>query len=219
MGDRDAQQESSRHIGVESDSGGAPPIQSKGGPMTDSTTPIINPYAPPVATVEEAEVGGDAERIRREHLNVETNLKTLGFLQLLGGFLAIPASMLLLLMTAAGEQLDAEGLGFAVGVLGIGTLSLVSGFLLRKLSPRARVPATIVAALGLLQVPVGTVINGWLLVLMYGAKGRRVLSDEYQEIVLATPHVKHRTSPAVWVVVAMMVGGLLLGLAYGFLRG
>lgn len=187
--------------------------------MNDSTTPIINPYAPPVATVEEADVGGDAERIRREHLNVETNLKSFGLLQLFGGVVAVPGSMLLLVMAAAGEELDAEGLLVAIALLVMGTLSLVSGFLLRKLSPSARVPATIVAVLGLLQVPVGTLINGWLLSLLHGPKGRRVLTDEYQQIILRTPHVKYRTSPVVWVVLALLIGALLVGLFFGLTQG
>lgn len=170
----------------------------------------VDPYTPPATKVREVGHSDEVERDRREHLEVETNLISLGRLHFLGGFFAVPGSLLVLANSA-----DSRTLAFAAAALGFGTLSFVSGFLLRRLSPRARGPATVTAAFGLLLFPLGTVIDGWLLFLLFSSKGRRVLSNGYREVVSSTPHVGHRASPLLWAILALLIAGLVAGFAFG----
>jgi hypothetical protein len=67
------------------------------------------------------------------------------------------------------------------------------------------VPIGIIASIGLFFFPWGTVINGYILWLLFSSKGRFVMSPEYQEVIAATPHMKHRTS-----IVVILLGILLL---------
>ena len=181
--------------------------------MNDSTTPIVNPYAPPVAAVEEVEVGGDAERTREEHLAVEANLKAFGLLHLLGGIFLVPSGIVILVGSVVGGlEPAAVAIALALGILG--ALMLASGYSLRRLSPGARLPATVVGAFGLLSFPVGTILNGALLILLWGAKGKVVLTEEYQEIVRLTPHMKYRTPLIVWIVAGLMLVGILMVLFF-----
>jgi hypothetical protein len=71
----------------------------------------------------------------------------------------------------------------------------------------------VLAAIGLLGVPFGTLINGYILYLLLSHKGQRIFAADYPEIVAATPHIKYRTSAAVWVLlglVALLIVGLLM---------
>ncbi len=181
--------------------------------MNDSTTPIINPYAPPVAAVEEVQIGGDAERTRQEHLAVEANLKAFGLLHLLGGLFLVPSAIVILVgSVVAGLTPAVIAIALALGILG--ALMLSSGYNLRRLSPGARMPATLVGAVGLLSFPVGTILNGALLIILWGAKGRVVLTEDYQEIVRLTPHMKYRTPLVVWIVAGLMLLGVLMVLFF-----
>ena len=72
----------------------------------------------------------------------------------------------------------------------------------------------VLAVLGLIQIPIGTIINGYVLYLMFSDKGKVVFSPEYQEIREATPEVKYKTSMIVWVFLAILV--VLLGVALAF---
>jgi hypothetical protein len=76
---------------------------------------------------------------------------------------------------------------------------------LRTLSPGVRIPASILAALGLLGFPLGTLINGYALWLIHSEKGRRILSADYAAIVEATPHVEYRTPILAWIALALLI--------------
>lgn len=67
--------------------------------------------------------------------------------------------------------------------------------------------------IGLSSIPVGTLINGYILFLIFGKKGKLVFSERYQEIIAATPHIKHRTSKAVWIVLGIVLAVIVLGIA------
>lgn len=174
--------------------------------MTEPTTPPQNPYAPPQAAVREPEAASgsnhwsEAERIRREHLNVEATLKALGVVQVLAG------------LAQFGNLMDAffrlEGLEcFLVSsvFLLLGSLALVGGIRLSTLSSRSRVPAILTAVWGLVVMPVGTLLGAWLLFTMYDDKGRRVLSEEYRLVVLNTPHIRYRPSPGALLVIGAVL--------------
>lgn len=105
--------------------------------------------------------------------------------------------------TSAAERPGFPVIGVAVAVLGIAYV--IVGWGLRALRSRARTPAIVLAAIGLLGFPIGTLINAYILWLVVSRKGRMVLSSEYASIVEATPHIKYRTSMVVWISLGAIV--------------
>ncbi len=66
----------------------------------------------------------------------------------------------------------------------------------RKLAPWARITTIVLAAIGLLGFPVGTLINGYILYLMLSKKGKRIFEDDYRRhhrghAARQIPHVHH----------------------------
>src|SRR4030095_8127226 len=84
---------------------------------------------------------------------------------------------------------------------------------LRRLRRWARIPTGILSGIGLLGFPIGTIINGYILYLIFSQKGKVVFSDEYRAVIEQTPHIKYRTSIVVWIV----LGLLLLLIAAGII--
>jgi hypothetical protein len=80
---------------------------------------------------------------------------------------------------------------------------------LRKLRPWARIASIVMSILGLLNPPTGTLVNIYILYLLFSEKGRRIFQSDYPEIVAATPDVKAKTSIVVWVFVGLLVVALL----------
>jgi len=173
----------------------------------------VNPYLAPKAVVRD--VGdvatSEAETIRRQHINHEASLKSVGLLYYLGGLALIGAvaAAVAPFRSLAPLVYSGRGMGALLGVpIFLATLAVAAfavGRGLRKLRPRVRIPASILAALGLLGFPVGTLINGYVLWLIHSEKGRRILSPDYAAIVEATPHVKYRTPVLVWIALALLV--------------
>ncbi len=173
-----------------------------------------NPYAPPLSPVlpPPLHAPSDAKTIRREHLNTESNLKAVGILYILGGFI-LTISLLFSIAALSGaapeEGISSLGITITAGIGALGIFQLCVGFGLRKLRPWARIPMIIVACLGLLAFPVGTLINGFILAISLGKKGRFVFTPEYQQIIAATPHIKRKTSIVVWILLAVLLLVLL----------
>jgi len=156
---------------------------------------VVNPYSAPTAVIADVGVDAEMEAIRREHISIEASLRSVGLLYYLGtiGFIV-------------------SGIVTFAGLFGFGTISLVLGvamgvvgYGLRTLQPWVRIPAIILAVLGLLGFPIGTLINGYVLYLLLCTKGRFVFTPEYESIRKATPHVRYRTSIIVWIVVGFLV--------------
>ena len=104
----------------------------------------------------------------------------------------------------------------SLGVLAIGVMlaflsasSVVVGWGMRMLWAWARTPAIVLAAIGLLGFPIGTLINAYILWLLASRKGRMVLSTEYAAIVEATPHVRYRTPIVLWIALGLIVLSLV----------
>ena len=179
----------------------------------------VNPYAPPKARVEDVVQGSsEAEAIRREHIKHEASIRSIGVLDYLGGGGLCFAAIGLL---AAGASGKSGGVPFAgaigIAYIAIGVLLIFVGRGVRALRPWARTTSIVLAAIGLLGVPFGTLINGYILYLLLSHKGQRIFAADYPEIVAATPHIKYRTSAVVWVllglvaliIVALLVAALL----------
>lgn len=169
--------------------------------------PEYNPYAPPKANVALQAPGtsGDDEATRRALIQHETSIKGIGALYYLGfGAAALGAVSVLWIGLSLGERRIIPlpfllGFGAAYALLAWLLFYLARG--MRRLERRVRVLATILAAIGLIGFPIGTLINGYILYLLHSDKGKRVMTPEYQAIVARTPHIKYRTP--VWVVVLL----------------
>lgn len=154
-----------------------------------------NPYQAPSSEITNpTAANADAEAIRKEYINHETNVKSIGTLYFLGGLIFI---MVFLVMLTSDEsrfgkmkdQLQLTVIGGALVVLLFGL-----GFGLRNLKRWVRIPTILLAAIGLLGFPIGTIINAYILYLVGGKKGQMVFSEEYQQVIAATPHVKYKSS-------------------------
>lgn len=174
-----------------------------------------NPYAPPKAQVEDiVPYAGEAQAIREEHIQRETSIRSIGILYYLGSILLL----LLALGVLAGSKAALGELGRAgsgsLAFMGIFFLAFAVGGIfvgrgLRSLQPWARIASIVMAILGLLAPPVGTLINIYILYLLFSEKGRRIFQSDYPDIVAATPDIRARTSIVVWVLLGILVLAIL----------
>lgn len=173
-----------------------------------------SPYAPPKAPLRDADVAAEgAEAIREAHIRHEVSLKSVGTLYLLGG--AVLLLVALVGATALLAEVDTGAAPMMVGVFGLyavlAALQLALGVGYRRLRPWVRVPGGILSALGLLAIPVGTLINGYILYLMFSRRGQVILAPGYAAVVAATPHVRYRRTVGDWIALGIVV--LLLACA------
>jgi hypothetical protein len=184
---------------------------------------IQNPYAAPKANIEHAEAGGEAEMIRKQHINMEASIQAVGRLYLLGCFLALLGFVSILIVMVLGRGDGVAGaIGFlpsALGMLCIGALYGTTGFGLRKLKTWARIVATIVSVIGLIGFPIGTLISGYILYLLWSKKGRTVFTSDYQDVIAATPHIKYKTSILVWIILGIIVLAVAATVVLPLIRG
>lgn len=172
----------------------------------------FNPYSPPQSqrVLDES----SPEAVRLAHLRHESEIKGVGLLYgLFGGLMLIPLALSLGVGVAMkrdfAEWFFVLLIALAVLVLGIG---------MRRLAPWARVPVALISFLaGVMSIftIIGPLVNGYILWLMLSAKGRKILSPEYQMIVDLTPDVKNRTSCVAVLLIFMLllvVGSILLAL-------
>jgi hypothetical protein len=169
-----------------------------------------NPYAPPEARVDDvSDAPSEAEAIRREFIKHEASVRSIGILYYIGGVIMILGTLgFLVAGLGAPSEMPVGGAGLAIFVVVYGALGVLSLFLgrgIRQLKSWARTTATVLAVIGLIGFPIGTLINGYILYLLLSAKGKRIFAPDYAAIVAATPFVKYRTSTVVWVLIGLVV--------------
>jgi len=182
-----------------------------------------NPYASPLTTDLDAPplaaAMADVELIRRNHLTHEASVRSIGVLYYLGGVLLVLAAIGMGSALTWGPGLGPAAVVVLLCYLALGWGMLAVGRGLRRLQSWTRIPVGILSGLGLLQFPVGTLINAYILYLVFSAKGAMVLSPEYREIMRQTPHMKYRSSLLTLVLLAILiviiVGGILWALLLG----
>jgi hypothetical protein len=154
-------------------------------------------------------MASSVEQIRTTHLQHEASVKSVGLLYYLGG----GAMLLFTVISLAGGRAEGFVLALIFALLGAGQIAVGTG--LRKLRPWARIPTGILSGIGLLGFPLGTLINGYILYLIFCQKGATVFSPDYQRVMAATPHLRYRTSIVVWIFLALVA--VLVGVAiFGF---
>ncbi|HBE68277.1 MAG TPA: hypothetical protein DDW52_09035 [Planctomycetaceae bacterium] len=180
-----------------------------------------NPYSAPVGASQDPS-GGNVEQVRKQHLSHEASIQGMGMLFLLGGVFGILAAVLYVGMgimflvnprQGGAEVAIGAGLLFAFAVFAgiIGAFQFWTGLGLRRLSPTARIPGIILAAIGLLGFPIGTIISGYFLYLLASQKGAFVFSPEYANIRNQTPHIRYKTSIIVWIFLILLLAVIGLG--------
>lgn len=168
-----------------------------------------DPYASPQTVETAAAPAPDSpEAIRNEHLKHEASVKSIGTLYVLGGGLVLVASIMGLTAQLAAGNTGAAEIALGVAVVVLGAAFVFIGLDLRKLKPWVRIPVCILAAIGLLGFPIGTLINAYVLYLVLSKKGSVVLSPAYKEVIRATPHIRYRTPK--WVIALLVLFVLLI---------
>lgn len=139
------------------------------------------------AAVQRMKEGGApnaAEQTRKTHLSHEASVQSIGVLYYLGGgFLILIGAMMAAMMSVAGVFLL---------LMGAGQIWVGTG--LRRLKGWARIPTAVLSVIGLLAIPIGTLINAYILYLLFCRKGNTVFSEEYRRVIEQTPGIKYRTS-------------------------
>jgi hypothetical protein len=161
----------------------------------------MNPIAEPLAFVDDVRRSSEREATRREHLNYEASVRSIGTMYYAGSVLWGLFGVYFLLVAMRGTEFTAWPL--AVVSLVFGLASLVVAWGLRRLQRWAASAAVVLSALSLPVVPFGTVIGTYVLVVLRSAKGRRIFARDYASIVAATPHLEPGASRVVWIVFAV----------------
>lgn len=177
-----------------------------------------NPYATPQnLEIPESKVS-DAETIRRAHLKTEASIKSIGILYWLSAIGILIASAVSFTTAFSGAEFRFLQLAIAIALCALGIFQFIVGFEIRRLKAWARIATGVLSGIGLLGFPVGTLINAYILYLIFGKKGSMVFSDSYKEIIAATPHVKYKTSKVVWILLILVIL-IILGITFNTLRG
>jgi DNA-directed RNA polymerase subunit RPC12/RpoP len=161
-------------------------------------------------------LSNEAEAIRQAHIKHEASVKSVGVLYYLGAAVVLLSAVFGLM---AGARNASGSLPIMVVLLVLGILQVWVGTGLRGLKSWARIPASILSGIGLLGFPLGTLINAYILYLLLCEKGKTVFSDEYKEVIAATPHIKYKTSILVWIVFILLLALLGLGLFAALFAG
>ncbi|TDU73086.1 hypothetical protein EI77_01553 [Prosthecobacter fusiformis] len=167
-----------------------------------------NPYAPPQSDLYIPQVETSAEKLRREHLDNEATIKSVGLLYYLGGFLAIVGGLVLLLEGIDNDRSAVVIEGGVFFVLGIAQLFIAYG--LRRLRSWTRIPTLLFSIVGLIAFPIGTLINGYIISKIAGRRGKFVMTPEYQLIISETPHVKRKINRKLIIVLGVLIGLFLI---------
>lgn len=96
------------------------------------------------------------------------------------------------------------GVTFVACYVGPAILMLWLGLGLRRLNPVVRIPASILAGIGLIVFPIGTLISAYFLWLLLSPNGRTVFSADYRQVVAQTPHIKYRIPWWAWVMLSVV---------------
>ena len=151
----------------------------------------------------------ESVRIRRRYLEHEATIKLIGWLHILVGLVLLFStidvvwSLIDTYTHASSDRVPTSGdtkrVLTTVGLV-LGAVLLVwNGFALRRLGPKARLvaiafyAAALVACLYNLPLFAGlTIVAGYQIYCLCGAKGRTVCTPEYREVIRRTPNLATR---------------------------
>ena len=172
-------------------------------------SPVVSRASSPAVDAGQAE----AERIRRKYLPHEANLRSVGLLYYLGGGLYLLVGICGLISLSAHPKISSLIVAIILLLLGGFLIWLARQF--RTLSRNAVIPGTVVAAIGLLGIPIGTLISALILYWIHCQKGKVVFSRRYQDAIAATPEIACRTSLLVKIAFGVLLAVFALGIFAG----
>lgn len=177
-----------------------------------------SPYAPPSAELTDTSSDeARAQITREEYINHEASIRSVGLLYYLAAVGGLLGGIGMLVAAPASEE--SVMVGIAVVYLALGVVMAFVGRGVRKLRRWVKIPVGFLSAIGLLGIPIGTLINGYILYLVFGKKGRFVFSDEYQAIIEQTPHIKYRTSIVIWLLLIIIFVGIVAAILIPLFAG
>jgi hypothetical protein len=187
----------------------------------DPTIGNDNAYRPPAANLEFAsrELAGtdldEAVKVREAHVGHERQLKSVALVYALATLGTLGSGV------ASMSKGSAEDAAVGVVMLIFSPLCAFLTWAYASLSPMVRWVGTPMAILGLLNPPIGTLISGLVLYLIWCEKGRRVLSPDYAAIIRTTPQVRYKSGKGgriAPVVLGMLIVVLIALVAFVLLR-
>lgn len=147
--------------------------------------------------------------LRKRYLGHETSLKSAGNLFLLLGGLLVVAGGMMLVPSLNGSfpifRLRPLLMPVGIGLMLFGAFQFLAGLPLRRLRPTARIPAGIIAGLGLLAIPFGTLLGAYVLYLLFSPRGKFILSPDYPTLIAATPEIKYRASRGTLIAIGVLL--------------
>lgn len=179
----------------------------------------LNPYAAPLAAPGAPPPLSEVDQIRKDHIGHEASVKSLGQLYFLAG-LGIAMGLVIAGFAVFSVEDPLTVLQAVAMVAGLAFCVLFFWLAggIRRLRPWARMPAAILAAIGLLIIPVGTIINAYVLYLLLSTKGSMVFSERYQEIIVVTPHIRYKTSPVIYALLGLVILGIVAAACFAMFR-
>jgi hypothetical protein len=181
----------------------------------------INPYAATASSAEAVSIAiDDAELTRRKYLSHEASIQSVGLLYMLGAVFSMLYGVgivfaMLYSQTAPGTGNPASvgfaEIGIGLVVCAVGMLQAYGGWSLRTLNASGKPIAILLSVLGLLGIPLGTLISVYILYLLLSEKGRMVFSPEYKAVIAATPHIRYRSSLLNWILLFVFLA-VVIGL-------
>jgi len=180
----------------------------------------LNPYAAPTAALQDEMPSTDsvAEVRRRELIRHEVLLKSVGSLNYFYGVVFLLAMFVSARILFLEHAADVFTVMIVLVLLVLTVASFWIGYGLRRLRGWAGIPAALLSILTLVSFPVGTLIGGYALYLIFCSKGRQVLAPEYQAVIAATPHIRYQRSTGDWIALGILVSviaGIVLLLVVG----
>jgi len=180
-----------------------------------------NPYTAPLVAPETPDpfLQGDT-RIRQQFIGVESNVRSIGGLLILGGLiLAIVFGFFSVYHFFGGDNVNlalAALFGF-LALLGVG--QLIVGIGVGRFRARHRFSAIGFCVLWLLFIPVGTIIAGACLWYLVRPAAKYIFTPEYRGVIQRTPQDHFQTSALSWgILITVMVAFLAFVAGTLFIR-
>jgi len=173
-----------------------------------------NPYATPQSPLD-AKPPEDTkeESIRREHVNHEASIQSIGDIYCIAGAITIIVGVGMLVNQLT--RFDPYYLFWGILDLFLGAFQIKVGIGVRRFQTWSRIPAcmygvfyfVLLLTVNLpLALVIGLSLSTYVIAMIYGERGQTVFSDYYKQIIIDTPHIKCRTSILAWIMLVLIVG-------------
>ena len=153
-----------------------------------------NPYQAPRADITPRL--SEQEKERLAHLRHETAIRSIGLFFYLAVIFTAPSAIGFSMRLSFDHS--PESILLALSLILLTAILFITAYRLRRLDFRAKLPATVIALLLLIMVPIGTILGLFILYALHCKKGRRILSEDYRDILSATPDMPNQAPGIMW---------------------